>query len=158
MRLRSLRSAASLLALSLAALALSGCTTYVQVASDPEGAVISSADGRETYGRAPVEVPYKKSELEAAGGVIPGFTATWPSGAKASTEMPYVVKDFRFGAQIELKRPEGAPGLDQDLRFALERAQARAKAAEAERERMRLYMNDGWFWGPRWGMGWGWWW
>ena len=68
------------------------------------------------------------------------------------------MKDFRFGAQIELKRPEGAPGLDQDLRFALERAQARAKEAEAERERMRLYVSDGWFWGPRWGMGWGWWW
>ena len=35
-------------------LLLSGCTTYVSVASDPEGAVITSADGSETYGRAPV--------------------------------------------------------------------------------------------------------
>ena len=57
--------------------------------------------------------------------------------------------DFRYGAQIELKRPANAPGLDEDLKFALSRAQERARAAEAERDRMRLYMDNTWFWGPR---------
>ena len=46
-----------------AVLLLSGCTTYVSVASDPEGAVITSADGSETYGRAPVTIEYDRDTL-----------------------------------------------------------------------------------------------
>lgn len=69
-------------------LLLSGCTTYVSVASDPEGAVITSADGSETYGRAPVTIEYDRDTLEANLGKVPGFVATWPSGAKAATEAP----------------------------------------------------------------------
>ena len=106
-----------------AVLLLSGCTTYVSVASDPEGAVITSADGSETYGRAPVTIEYDRDTLEANLGKVPGFVATWPSGAKAATEAPYVVRDFKYGAQIELQRPADAPGLEEDLRFALEQAQ-----------------------------------
>ena len=116
-----------------AVLLLSGCTTYVSVASDPEGAVITSADGSETYGRAPVTIEYDRDTLEANLGKVPGFVATWPSGAKAATEAPYVVRDFKYGAQIELQRPADAPGLEEDLRFALEQAQERAKRAEADR-------------------------
>ena len=86
-----------------AVLLLSGCTTYVSVASDPEGAVITSADGSETYGRAPVTIEYDRDTLEANLGKVPGFVATWPSGAKAATEAPYVVRDFKYGAQIELQ-------------------------------------------------------
>ena len=93
-------------------LLLSGCTTYVSVASDPEGAVITSADGSETYGRAPVTIEYDRDTLEANLGKVPGFVATWPSGAKAATEAPYVVRDFKYGAQIELQRPTDAPGLE----------------------------------------------
>lgn len=47
-----------------AVLLLSGCTTYVSVASDPEGAVITSADGSETYGRAPVTIEYDRERLK----------------------------------------------------------------------------------------------
>ena len=72
-----------------AVLLLSGCTTYVSVASDPEGAVITSADGSETYGRAPVTIEYDRDTLEANLGKVPGFVATWPSGAKAATEAPW---------------------------------------------------------------------
>lgn len=147
--MRSLLLAGTALALSL----LSGCTTYVQVSSDPEGALISSAEGSNTFGRAPVSIPFDKDALEQAGGRIPGFIATWPSGARAKTENPYTVTDLRYGASIELKRPADAPGLDADLKFALERAQERARAAEAERDRMRLYMDNSWFWGPRFGPG-----
>lgn len=143
--MRSLLFTSTVLALTL----LSGCTTYVQVSSDPEGALISSAEGSTTYGRAPVSIPFDKDALEASGGRIPGFIATWPSGARAESENPYTVMDFRYGAQIELKRPANAPRLDEDLKFALSRAQERARAAEAERDRMRLYMDNTWFWGPR---------
>ena len=76
-----------------AVLLLSGCTTYVSVASDPEGAVITSADGSETYGRAPVTIEYDRDTLEANLGKVPGFVATWPSGAKAATEAPCVISN-----------------------------------------------------------------
>ena len=134
-------------------LLLSGCTTYVSVASDPEGAVITSADGSETYGRAPVTIEYDRDTLEANLGKVPGFVATWPSGAKAATEAPYVVRDFKYGAQIELQRPTDAPGLEEDLRFALEQAQERAKRAEADRRRLQLYYQGGWMHGPFFGPG-----
>ena len=134
-------------------LLLSGCTTYVSVASDPEGAVITSADGSETYGRAPVTIEYDRDTLEANLGKVPGFVATWPSGAKAATEAPYVVRDFKYGAQIELQRPTDAPGLEEDLRFALEQAQERAKRAEADRRRLQHYYQGGWMHGPFFGPG-----
>lgn len=65
-----------------AVLLLSGCTTYVSVASDPEGAVITSADGSETYGRAPVTIEYDRDTLEANLGKVPGFVATCPPAPK----------------------------------------------------------------------------
>ena len=139
---------AALFCAAVIPLALAGCTTYVTVASDPEGAVITSADGAENYGRAPVDVPYDRDALEAQGGRIPGFIAEWPSGAKASTESPYVVRDLKYGAQVLLTRPKDAPGLEEDLRFALEQAQERAERAEAEKRRMELYYSDGWMRGP----------
>lgn len=135
-------------ALLAAALLLSGCSTYVEVASDPEGAEITSADGRESYGPAPVSVPFDRDALEASGGSVPGFVATWPSGARAATESPYVVRDLRHGASVELRRPADAPGLEEDLRHALRRAQDRAEKAEEERRRMELYMHDGPMHGP----------
>lgn len=49
---------------------------------------------------------------------------------------------------VRINRPKSAPGLEQDLQWALERAQKRARDAEIERDRMMLYMDHGWFWGP----------
>ena len=131
-----------------AAVLLTGCSTYVKVVSDPEGATITTPDGSVVYGIAPLDVEYRTSDLERDLGRIPGFRAHWPSGAEASTESPFVVQDLRYGAQVTLKRPKDHPGREEDLQFALERAQLRAKEAEAEAERMRLYLDDGWFWGP----------
>lgn len=119
----------------------------------PRAPVITSADGSETYGRAPVTIEYDRDTLEANLGKVPGFVATWPSGAKAATEAPYVVRDFKYGAQIELQRPADAPGLEEDLRFALEQAQERAKRAEADRRRLQLYYQGGWMHGPFFGPG-----
>lgn len=142
-----MRAVRLLAALGLA-IALSGCTTYVTVSSDPEGALITSADGAETYGRAPLDIPFDRSALEERLGKVPGFVATWPSGAQAATESPYEVRDLRYGAKIELRRPQDVPGVEEDLRFALRRAQQRAEEAEAERARMELYWRDGWMRGP----------
>ena len=93
-----------------AVLLLSGCTTYVSVASDPEGAVITSADGSETYGRAPVTIEYDRDTLEANLGKVPGFVATWPSGAKAATAAGCTAHFSARAFGIFLKAVHGTPG------------------------------------------------
>ena len=47
-----------------AAVLLTGCSTYVKVVSDPEGATITTPDGSVVYGIAPLDVEYKTSDLE----------------------------------------------------------------------------------------------
>ena len=134
MRLRTL--CAALFICQLAA----GCSTYVTVASRPEGARITDLTGSVEYGIAPVEVQYPTDELEARGGKIPGFRATWPSGAKAETAAE-LVPDPKRGLTVTLERPKEAPGYEKDLEFALERASDRAERAEAARDRMELYLD-----------------
>lgn len=136
------------------AVLLSGCATYVDVETVPEGAVIVDSAGH-THGIAPLSIEYDRSALEAAGGAVPGLTAKWPSGAEASTSDPLIVTDFQYGLKVRLERPKGAPGLEEDLQNALQHATERAKQAEAERDRMQLYLDHGWGWGPGWGFGWG---
>lgn len=141
-----------------ALLLLAGCTTYVTVVTDPEGAAITDPTGAVAYGESPVEIAYSRSDLERAGAMVPGYKATWPSGASASTASPLAVTDLRYGMTVVLKRPESAPGLEKDLAHALKNAQTRARNAEAERDRLQLYLDSGWGpgWGPGWGFGWGW--
>ena len=149
MHLRTL-SAALLLPL------LFGCTTYVTVTSDPEGALITDAGSGAAYGYAPVDVEYDRSRLEAEEtpgrcASVPGFIARWPSGAEARSASPVEVCDLRFGTEVRLVRPADAPSAEQDLRWALERAQRRARDAELERDRLQLYLDNRFFWGPGWG-------
>lgn len=139
----------------LAAALLSGCATYVDVETDPEGALITDQAGR-THGVSPVSIEYDRSSLEAEGGSVPGLIATWPSGARAETANPLIVTDLQYGLKVKMDRPKDAPGLEEDLRNAVKNANERARKAEAERDRMELYMDHGWGWGPGWGFGWGW--
>ena len=134
MRLRTL--CAALFVCQLAA----SCSTHVTVATPPDGARITALTGSVEYGIAPVEVQYPTDDLEARGGKIPGFRATWPSGAKAETAAE-LVPDPKRGLTVTLERPKEAPGYEKDLEFALERASERAKRAEAERDRMELYLD-----------------
>lgn len=138
-------------------LLISGCATYVDVESVPEGALIVDQAGR-THGVAPVSIEYDRDALESGGGAVPGLIARWPSGAEASTPDPLMITDLQNGLKVRLERPQDAPGLEQDLQNALENAQKRARNAEAERDRMQLYVDHGWGpgWGPGWGFGWRW--
>lgn len=147
---------AAVLSALLVPVFLTGCSTYVTVVSEPEGAVITDASGSIVYGRAPLDVEYDTNELRHGAhpgqcAQIPGFTARWPSGASASTDAALPLCDLRHGMTVRINRPKSAPGLEQDLQWALERAQKRARDAEIERDRMMLYMDHGWFWGPGWG-------
>ena len=140
----------------LASAVLTGCSTYVSVVSEPEGALITDSTGSVVYGYAPLDVEFDTDNLRKGAhpgecARIPGFAAKWPSGAAASSASPLPVCDLRHGMTVTIPRPESAPGLEQDLTWALQRAQKRARDAEEERDRMRLYMNDGWFWGPGFG-------
>lgn len=144
-----------------AVLLLSGCSTYVTVSSNPEGALITDAAGTTTYGYAPVQIEYKTSALEATQkpgrcATVPGFRARWQSCAEAFSAAPLDVCDLKYGASVMLERPSSVPGLETDLQWALSRAQIRAREAEAERDRMQLYLDNRWFWGSGFGMGIGW--
>ena len=78
----------ALLSLS-ALLLLSGCSTYVTVITEPEGAMISDPTGSQLYGYSPVEIEYDTDLLRNQGGLVPGYRATWQSGATAQTESPF---------------------------------------------------------------------
>lgn len=80
---------AAVLSALLVPVFLTGCSTYVTVVSEPEGAVITDASGSIVYGRAPLDVEYDTNELRHGAhpgqcAQIPGFTARWPSGASAA--------------------------------------------------------------------------
>ena len=54
---------AAVLSALLVPVFLTGCSTYVTVVSEPEGAVITDASGSIVYGRAPLDVEYDTNEL-----------------------------------------------------------------------------------------------
>ena len=55
---------AAVLSALLVPVFLTGCSTYVTVVSEPEGAVITDASGSIVYGRAPLDVEYDTNELK----------------------------------------------------------------------------------------------
>lgn len=64
---------AAVLSALLVPVFLTGCSTYVTVVSEPEGAVITDASGSIVYGRAPLDVEYDTNELRH--GAHPGQCA-----------------------------------------------------------------------------------
>ena len=144
---------AAVLSALLVPVFLTGCSTYVTVVSEPEGAVITDASGSIVYGRAPLDVEYDTNELRHGAhpgqcAQIPGFTARWPSGASASTDAALPLCDLRHGMTVRINRPKSAPGLEQDLQWALERAQKRARPEACARRRNRTRPHDA-LHGPR---------
>lgn len=104
---------AAVLSALLVPVFLTGCSTYVTVVSEPEGAVITDASGSIVYGRAPLDVEYDTNELRHGAhpgqcAQIPGFTARWPSGASASTDAALPLCDLRHGMTVRINRPKSA--------------------------------------------------
>lgn len=140
---------------SLPLIVLSGCSSVVSFTSDIEGADVQSVTGVH-YGTTPVNVRYDNDTLDTSRNAqgcpqIPGVVYTWPSGATARSTDPIVLCNDSSTYVVTLKRPEGHPDLEKDLRVALDRQLAREKALrqELELERMR---NDMFFFGPGFGM------
>ena len=124
---------AAVLSALLVPVFLTGCSTYVTVVSEPEGAVITDASGSIVYGRAPLDVEYDTNELRHGAhpgqcAQIPGFTARWPSGASASTDAALPLCDLRHGMTVRINRPKSGPPVG---------ARARPEACARRRNRTR---------------------
>ena len=130
----------ALLSLS-ALLLLSGCSTYVTVVTEPEGAMISDPTGSQLYGYSPVEIEYDTDLLRNQGGLVPGYRATWQSGATAQTESPFYINDLQYGATVRSAGTRKGPRL---------RIEARSGACPPGRSRARPSLP---LHGPRLGLG-----
>lgn len=134
-----------LLAGFLAVATLAGCATTLNVTyySDPPGAVLY--EGQTRIGYTPQTLTYKLSSEDRKRGMVMlrGTKVLWASGASA--EIPQITADFRQhgrNQQFTFLRPDGVPGREIDVRFALElerleimRRQASAQERQAEAQR-----------------------
>lgn len=130
------------------ALLLAGCSTYVTVQSNPEGAEISSLDGQTVYGRAPVQLTVDRDTLKKQNNTLDGFKATWVSGATAQTAPRIAVTNPKEDLTIRLDRPADAPGATKDYQFALELVRQQLEQTQLRLDRERLYRDSDFFFGP----------
>lgn len=116
--------------LMLGVLAVSGCETiapntiHVAYVSEPRGAMLYEAtpQGENSLGMAPQTFVYSVSEQQKSQGQVITFynvTARWASGATA-TIMPMYDPKIGNAVTYTIQRPPNAPGLGEDMRFALE--------------------------------------
>lgn len=136
----------ALLSLS-ALLLLSGCSTYVTVVTEPEGAMISDPTGSQLYGYSPVEIEYDTDLLRNQGGLVPGYRATWQSGATAQTESPLLHQRPAVRRHRQARAPRRSAGTRKGPRLRIE-ARSGACPPGRSRARPRLPLH-----GPRLGLG-----
>lgn len=113
---------------------LAGCTAQLQLWSDPAGAIIVENGTGKTY-RTPVTINYSPTakDRDAQGCFsAKGYSATWQSGAKASS--PPLIRLCGLGPlwSYKFERPADAPNLAADLAVqnqivARQQAEAAAK-------------------------------
>lgn len=135
-----------------AVLVLAGCSTTVVFTSDIEGATVTNAAG-ELYGTTPVDISFDNDALEDSKDVngcarIVGVTYKWPSGATVSSDNPILLCGGKSQYIFKLSRPEDAPGVEKDLKNAIERMKVRQAQLEADLERERLYSDHFFMMGP----------
>lgn len=132
------------LVLTVAVLAVAGCasvrdpdTIYVTIQSNPPGAQLSmEAHGVQMpIGPTPQVLKYQISkEARASGRVeIHPFRLQWASGAIRQIPKGFLLVGNGLDRSATFDRPQGAPNLDVDLRFAADLDQRRRRdAAEAD--------------------------
>ncbi len=126
-----------LLALSLSALSCTSNALRITYSSEPQGAIITSVDSVVTIGRAPVTEIYSLETLPEpdANGciIIPGVEAVWDSGATARIGRLRICDLGDTRRFIQLPRPNGYPGLEQDLEVAATQGLQRARDRDFSR-------------------------
>lgn len=136
------------LAVAFLCAALSGCSApqyVVNVSATPPGATLTQHDGSQ-LGEAPTYLTYQHDPLFVSNGcmLVQGVTATWTSGAKASTAPTLRLCNgaaYQYRFHVNLERPKTAPGLDTDLDVAKMIIQQRLDAATL-REQQRIVQEQ----------------
>lgn len=124
---RALGSDAMTLALRLVLLVgaglLGACASKLTVTyqSDPPGAALYQ--GTQMFGYTPISLEYQLTDTDRKSGtkLLQGTTVKWASGASA--QVPTLSADlnkFGLNQQFTFQRPDGYPGRDTDMQFALE--------------------------------------
>lgn len=115
-------------------LLLTGCSNTLQVTyySDPPGAVLYQ--GQQRFGYMPQTLRYRLSEADLSRGYVQvqGTSVRWASGATAEvTSLTADLNRNRLSQQFTFNRPEGYPGREADVRFALELERLRIMQRQA---------------------------
>lgn len=133
-------SATIRLLLLLISTSLLSCTANVlrvTYSSEPQGAMITSVDSITPVGRAPVTESYNFANLPEpdANGciIIPGVEAIWESGATARIGRLRICNLEDTNRFVQLPRPVGYPGLEQDLEIAAAQGRQRARDRDFQR-------------------------
>ncbi|WP_436177302.1 hypothetical protein [Acidovorax sp. LjRoot66] len=106
------------------------------VTSMPAGAIIRSDHGEGDAVMSTFVAEWEKSDLDRHmdNGCwrIKSFTATWPSGATASTERTVRLCGGQKQYGLVINRPRTAPGGQQDYEFSLKAAAEQRQVQQAE--------------------------
>lgn len=146
-----MRRTSTLLILTACGL-LAGCSTTVNFVSDIEGASVSTVAGQ-SYGITPTSVNFDNDALAATResdgcSRIQGVIYKWPSGATIASPNPIVLCGDRSSYTVKMDRPSDAPGVETDMKYAIDRMRKRENELRLELERERLYNDHFWFMGP----------
>lgn len=124
---------------------LAGCaaetlrTLYLKTV--PEGAVISADDGTPSPRTTRMVIEYYTSSLKSSrvNGCAPlgPFTATWPSGAKASTGVIRWCNLDEFNLYVNIERPKDSPNLEVDRQAGKDWVAQDIAETEQVRKRMQ---------------------
>lgn len=123
----------------LAAIVLTGCASshvHLQVNTQPMGAYITETSGT-VFGSSPAVIQYDRAALKlhrdkAGCSIVRGFHARWVSGATASTEPTIRLCGSHDNFNVMITRDTNAPGLAQDMEFALRMSTAGAAQRQAD--------------------------
>ena len=125
----------------------SGCatTTNLVVYTQPPGAMIVEEPTGIVLGQAPVAVPYDNAMMAQHRNVegcviVHSLKATWASGVQRSSG-PVSMCGPNSEFHLTIFRPEGEPGLEQDV-FTADQAQGRALQEKALKQQQDAAMAE----------------
>lgn len=128
-----------LLAASVSAAGCSTGTLNVTYVSQPPGAALYE-DGR-TFGYCPLTLQYNITEQDRQRGyaILRGLLVRWVSGATASVSSIQANLSNGSHQEFTFVRPEGATGLEIDVKFALDLERNRILQRQAEAQEQQAF-------------------
>jgi len=121
---------------------VTGCMTQASLTlySQPEGAYITEKDTGTSFGMSPAVIVYDPANLSRYRNsegcyVVNGVQAKWVSGAYTEMETVKLCGRNYGDYNITISRDPSLPGLDKDMKFALEVQSIRAQQQQAQAAR-----------------------